>query len=55
MKLENAEDMIAKAEFKKFPAKVLLNVRINNLDTDSRNEITTKYEDCIEILKSKML
>ena len=44
MKLETAKYMTAKAEFKKFNVKVLI---------DSSNEIT-KYEDCIEALKSKM-
>ena len=37
MKLENANDVIVKAEFKRFPEKVLIDVGINKLDTDSNH------------------
>ena len=54
MKLEDAKDIVLKAKFKTCPVKVLMNVGINILDSDTSNEIRNKYEDCIEALKSKI-
>ena len=54
MKLEDAKDIVLKAKFKTCPVKMLMNVRINNLDADTSNEIINKYEGCIEALKSKI-
>ena len=54
MKLEDAKDIVLKAKFKTCPVKVLMNVGINNLDSDTSKEIINKYEDCIEVHKSKI-
>ena len=54
MKLENLKNMLNNAKFKKLPIKVFINIGINNLETDTTHEIISKYEDCIEILRSKI-
>ena len=54
MKLDNIIDRISRAEFKKLPNKILIDVGINNLDSNKTPELIRMHEEIVDTLNQKV-